>query len=87
MIPAALYARGARGGEREPLSTFAFEHNTLGLPLVDLAELQLLNLVARVEALDNLSHSSTPFPCPGSGCKLIFLPLSSSEMALTRRSS
>ena len=83
MIPAALYARGARGGEREPLSTFAFEHNTLGLPLVDLAELQLLNLVARVEALDNLSHSA-PFPVPTSllfpysesGRKPIFLPFS-----------
>jgi hypothetical protein len=65
MITATLYARrGRRGGEREPLPTFALDHNTLGTPLVDLAELYLLNLVARVEALDNLGHSPPFEPLP-----------------------
>jgi len=77
MIAATLYARGGGCGEREFLSTLAFNHHALGTPLVDLAALYVLNLVARVDALGNFSHSS-PFlatvllsPFPESDRKLI----------------
>jgi hypothetical protein len=63
MIGAALCARGRRGGEREPLSTLAFDHDALGTPLVDLAELYVLNFIARFGALYYLCHRySFPFP-------------------------
>src|SRR5215207_8902949 len=65
MIGSAFHARGGGCGKREPLSTLALEHNMLRVPLVDLAELHFLNLVARLDALDYLSQlSSSPFPFP-----------------------
>ena len=65
MIGAALCARGGRGGEREPLSTPAFDQHLFGTPLVDLAELNVLNFIARLGALGYLSQLSiSPFPFP-----------------------
>jgi hypothetical protein len=71
MIGTAFHARGGRCGEREPLSTLALGHNMLRMPLVDLAELHVLNLVARLNALDylasQLSSSRFPFSHPRTG--------------------
>jgi hypothetical protein len=47
------------------LAASALDHDTLGTPLVDLAELHFLNLVTRLDALDYLSQLSSPlFPFP-----------------------
>src|SRR5918994_5910821 len=67
MIASALHARGGGCAESEPFSTLAREHNMRRVPLVDLAELDFLNLVARLDALDylrQLSRSPFPFPHP-----------------------
>src|SRR5215213_5801758 len=72
MIPAALCARDLRGGEREPLSTSAFDHDTLGPPLVNLAKFHILNFIVRLGALNylrQLSSSPFPFPHPRMGTK------------------
>jgi hypothetical protein len=64
MIGTAFHARSGGGcGEREPLSTLALGHNMLRMPLVDLAKRHVLNLVARLDALDYLASqlSSSPF--------------------------
>ena len=44
------------------MSASALDHNTLGTPLVDLAELHFLNLVARLDALDNLINQLSSSP-------------------------
>src|SRR5919107_1181293 len=67
MIASALHARGGGCAESEPFSTLGLEQNMLRVPLVDLAHLHFLNLVARLDALDylrQLSRSPFPFPHP-----------------------
>src|ERR671913_904521 len=66
MIGSAFHARGGGCGEREPLSALALDHDMLRPPFVDLAERHFLNLVARLDALDDLTSqlSSSPFPFP-----------------------
>ena len=63
MIGSAFCARGGGYGQRKPLSASALDHDTLGTPLVDLAELHFLHLVARLDALYYLTSqlSSSPF--------------------------
>src|SRR5215212_8495041 len=66
MIASAFHARGGGCAESEPFSTLALEHNMLRVPLVDLAQLHFLNLVARLDALDYLRQNcpGPPFPFP-----------------------
>src|SRR4051794_27851838 len=62
MIGSAFCARGGGCGERKPLSALALDHDTLGTPLVDLAELHFLNLVARLDALGYLISQLSSSP-------------------------
>ena len=62
MIGSAFCARGGGCGQRKPLSASALDHDTLGTPLVDLAELHFLHLVARLDALDNLINQLSSSP-------------------------
>src|SRR5918998_2272810 len=62
MIGSAFCARGGGCGQRKPLSASALHHDTLGTPLVDLAELHFLDLVARLDALDHLISQPSSSP-------------------------
>ena len=62
MIGSAFHATGGGGGQRKPLSASALDHDTLGTPLVDLAELHFLNLVAWLDALDYLISQLSSSP-------------------------
>jgi hypothetical protein len=65
MIGGALFTGGHGCVEVEPFPASALDHDTLGTPLVDLAELYVLNFIARFGALDHLSQLSiSPFPFP-----------------------
>ena len=66
MIGGALFTGGHGCAGVEPFPSSAFDHDTLGTPLVDLAEFHVLNFIARFGALDHLSHwYSFPFPTFG----------------------
>src|SRR3954452_17118140 len=45
-----------RGGEGESFTAIAFDHDALGAPPVDEAQLHFQNLVVRFGTLDNLRH-------------------------------
>ena len=62
MIGSAFCARGGGCGQRKPLSASALDHDTLGTPLVDLAKLHFLHLVARLDALDYLISQLSDSP-------------------------
>src|ERR671916_509527 len=54
MIRAALAAGGSEGAEGRFLTAGAFDQDVRGAPPVDLTHLHVLNLVVRLEALDDL---------------------------------
>ena len=60
VVSTALWARALRAGECRPLAAVALDHNALRAPLVDRAEIDLLNRIMTFGALDNLHRKSPP---------------------------
>src|SRR5215217_5168416 len=56
VIRAALATGGSEGTEGRFLTAGAFDQDVRGAPPVDLAHLHVLNLVVRLDALDDLRH-------------------------------
>src|SRR5829696_5887738 len=56
MIRAALAAGGSEGTESRFLPAGAFDQDVRGAPPVDFTHLYVLNLVVRLDALDDLRH-------------------------------
>jgi hypothetical protein len=59
----ATSGRGAGGSQGEPLATIALDDDLLRAPLIGPAEGDLMGLVVRLDALDNLGHLLAPSCC------------------------
>jgi hypothetical protein len=65
MFRSADTTGSSRGGEGESFTAVAFDHDALGAPPVDEAQLHFQNLVVRFGTLDNPRHRRSPsFPRP-----------------------
>ena len=75
MVLTTPAAGGLRGGDHPTLATVALDDDAFRAPLVDLAELHVVNLVASPTTLDHVCHSATPFPTESVRCSAALLLL------------
>ena len=75
MVLTTPAAGGRRGSDDPPLAAVAFDDDTFWAPLIDLAELHVVNLVASPTMLDHVCHLATPFPTESVRCSAALLLL------------
>src|SRR5215210_4435565 len=83
VVLTTLAAGGRRRSDEPPLATVVLDDDAFRAPLVDLAELHVLNLVAPPTTLDHVYHSATPFPTANLRCSAALLLLQLATITAT----